>query len=330
MGLFSSNKKTGMFDKNIEPKCAYCENGKPARSKGKILCPRCGIVESDYSCKKFKYSPFLRIPERGQQAAENSAETDFEPENTAAVSESVQPPAESVEEIKETSGEEAQSEEETASENATSVTSESSAEEPSDETQTEAVSSSEEKNTETPFPAYIYADEDELYPESQPEYEKFDESKQKSVISSDEESNTAPVKAEISESESEKSDEVSYEFQDSSEYISKTVWFNEKKIPENKDIETEPQQGSFSNINNKPSDNSENIAKLESVQKPSVSSINNYTKPIEINLPNISEDAVSSIENKPQKRNAEEYLKTISVGNVSEIDNRVNEVLPKV
>lgn len=355
MGLFSRNKKNGMFDKNIEPKCAYCENGKPARSKGKILCPRCGIVESDYSCKKFKYSPFLRIPERGQEAAEESAKNAAEPESMAPVSESAQQSTESVGEIKETSGAEAQSAEEPVSENVPTITPENSVEELSNETQTDDVSAPEEKKTETPFPAYIYADEDKPDPEPEQKSEKQNESKRESVISAEGEGKTASVKADESEFEPEKiadndlnlpkqpessfeyvnsesvsvpggSGEVSYKFPDSPEYISKTVRSDEEKILENKDIKTEIQQGSFSNINNKPSDNSENIAKLESVQKLSVSSIDNYIQPVEINLPKISESAVSSIENKPQKRNAEEYLKTISVGNVSEIENHVGNV----
>ena len=65
MGLFGLFKKsTNYFDKNIEPKCAYCEHGKPAKSEGKILCPRSGIVSEDFSCKKFSYSPFMRKPEK--------------------------------------------------------------------------------------------------------------------------------------------------------------------------------------------------------------------------------------------------------------------------
>lgn len=65
MGLFGLfKKKTNYFDKNISPRCSYCEHGKPAKSEGKILCPRCGIVDEDFSCKKFTYSPFKRIPEK--------------------------------------------------------------------------------------------------------------------------------------------------------------------------------------------------------------------------------------------------------------------------
>lgn len=71
MGLFGLFKKnTNYFDKKIQPKCAYCENGKPAKSEGHILCTRCGIVSEDYSCKKFTYSPFLRVPEKEHPAEE--------------------------------------------------------------------------------------------------------------------------------------------------------------------------------------------------------------------------------------------------------------------
>lgn len=69
MGLFGLFKKnTNYFDKNIEPKCAYCEHGKPARSEGKILCPRSGIVSEDFSCRKFSYSPFMRKPDKEHPA----------------------------------------------------------------------------------------------------------------------------------------------------------------------------------------------------------------------------------------------------------------------
>lgn len=73
MGLFGLFKKSNSyFDKKTEPKCAYCEHGKPAKSEGKILCPRSGIVDENYSCKKFSYSPFLRIPEKEHPPTDNS------------------------------------------------------------------------------------------------------------------------------------------------------------------------------------------------------------------------------------------------------------------
>lgn len=84
MGIFDRFKKNeNLFSKNIEPKCAYCEHGKPARSQGKILCPRCGLVDENYSCKKFTYSPFLRIPERGIPEEKPIAESPKVPEPEA-------------------------------------------------------------------------------------------------------------------------------------------------------------------------------------------------------------------------------------------------------
>lgn len=78
MGLFGLFKKNpDYFNKKITPKCAYCEHGKPAKSEGKILCPRSGIVNENFSCKKFVYSPFMRVPEKNHPETEiNNAQSE--------------------------------------------------------------------------------------------------------------------------------------------------------------------------------------------------------------------------------------------------------------
>lgn len=53
MGLFKKNNNS---DYNAEPRCEYCKFGKQARTAGKILCTKMGIVSVDSGCKKFKYS----------------------------------------------------------------------------------------------------------------------------------------------------------------------------------------------------------------------------------------------------------------------------------
>lgn len=63
MGIFSIFKSGGnYFDKKITPKCEYCQNGKRTNAGDKILCEIKALVDPNYSCNKFVYSPLKRIP----------------------------------------------------------------------------------------------------------------------------------------------------------------------------------------------------------------------------------------------------------------------------
>lgn len=62
MGILSFFKGGNYFDKAIQPKCDYCQFGKRAKDGNKVLCEKKGLVESNYSCGKFTYSPLKRIP----------------------------------------------------------------------------------------------------------------------------------------------------------------------------------------------------------------------------------------------------------------------------
>lgn len=62
MDLFSIFKTAKYFDKHIEPKCDYCRFGKRAKDGNKVLCEKRGLVDANYSCGKFLYSPLKRIP----------------------------------------------------------------------------------------------------------------------------------------------------------------------------------------------------------------------------------------------------------------------------
>lgn len=62
MGLGSLFKGGKYFDKSITPKCDYCQFGKRAKDGNKILCEKKGLVNADYSCGKFSYSPLRRVP----------------------------------------------------------------------------------------------------------------------------------------------------------------------------------------------------------------------------------------------------------------------------
>lgn len=62
MDLFSIIKGGKYFDKHIVPKCDYCRFGKRAKDGNKVLCEKRGLVDANYSCGKFLYSPLKRIP----------------------------------------------------------------------------------------------------------------------------------------------------------------------------------------------------------------------------------------------------------------------------
>lgn len=63
MGLFDIFQRGGKyFDKDIPPHCEYCDFGKRAKDGNKVLCDKRGLVDADFSCAKFVYSPLKRIP----------------------------------------------------------------------------------------------------------------------------------------------------------------------------------------------------------------------------------------------------------------------------
>ncbi len=62
MGLSSLFKGAKYFDKSIKPKCDYCQFGKRSSAGERVLCEKRGIVNADYACGKFAYSPLRRVP----------------------------------------------------------------------------------------------------------------------------------------------------------------------------------------------------------------------------------------------------------------------------
>ena len=50
-----------LFQKSIDPRCAYCAKGSPLE-KDTVLCPKKGVVNAGSSCRSFKYDPFKRVP----------------------------------------------------------------------------------------------------------------------------------------------------------------------------------------------------------------------------------------------------------------------------
>lgn len=63
-----------IIGKDISPKCAYCKNGKPTPDGKSVFCIYCGIPDSEYCCKKYKYDPLKREPQKPAALAEFTAD----------------------------------------------------------------------------------------------------------------------------------------------------------------------------------------------------------------------------------------------------------------
>ena len=50
-----------LFQKRIEPRCAYCARGTQLDEKS-MLCPKRGVVPLSGSCRAFRYDPLRRVP----------------------------------------------------------------------------------------------------------------------------------------------------------------------------------------------------------------------------------------------------------------------------
>lgn len=63
MGILDMFQKGGKyFGKDVPPHCEYCDFGKRAKDGNKVLCDKRGLVDADFHCGKFTYSPLKRIP----------------------------------------------------------------------------------------------------------------------------------------------------------------------------------------------------------------------------------------------------------------------------
>ena len=50
-----------LFQKKIEPRCAYCQRGTELDEE-KILCAKRGVVDRAGHCRAFRYDPLKRVP----------------------------------------------------------------------------------------------------------------------------------------------------------------------------------------------------------------------------------------------------------------------------
>jgi hypothetical protein len=48
-------RKKNYFGNEISPSCSYCAFGNRSREGNKVLCEKQGLVDADYSCKKWVY-----------------------------------------------------------------------------------------------------------------------------------------------------------------------------------------------------------------------------------------------------------------------------------
>lgn len=62
------------FNKKLAPSCSYCVYGNPTAYGEEILCLKRGITERRDSCRKFKYDPLKREPQRAKIADGYKAE----------------------------------------------------------------------------------------------------------------------------------------------------------------------------------------------------------------------------------------------------------------
>ena len=52
-----------LFEKDIEPRCAYCKRGSPL-GEDQVMCLKRGIMSAAGSCRSFRYDPLKRVPPR--------------------------------------------------------------------------------------------------------------------------------------------------------------------------------------------------------------------------------------------------------------------------
>lgn len=56
-----------LFQKDIEPRCAYCKKGAPL-GEHRVMCLKKGIVSAAGSCRGFRYDPLKRVPPKPARA----------------------------------------------------------------------------------------------------------------------------------------------------------------------------------------------------------------------------------------------------------------------
>jgi hypothetical protein len=52
-----------LFRKDMEPRCAYCEQGSQINER-EVICVKKGVMPMEGHCRSFRYDPLKRTPPR--------------------------------------------------------------------------------------------------------------------------------------------------------------------------------------------------------------------------------------------------------------------------
>ena len=65
-----------LFRKKIDRYCTYCQfSGKVDEES--VICQFCGIVPCTHHCRRFRYDPLKRVPERPRPLPEEDGQKDY-------------------------------------------------------------------------------------------------------------------------------------------------------------------------------------------------------------------------------------------------------------
>jgi hypothetical protein len=53
-----------VFNKNLEKRCGYCLFGRKSEFSNEVMCLKRGITDVNDCCRRFKYDPLKREPQR--------------------------------------------------------------------------------------------------------------------------------------------------------------------------------------------------------------------------------------------------------------------------
>ena len=57
-----------LFQKSIEPRCAYCARGRDLNPE-QVICSKRGVMSIKSHCESFRYDPLKRVPPRPAKLA---------------------------------------------------------------------------------------------------------------------------------------------------------------------------------------------------------------------------------------------------------------------
>lgn len=66
--------KQSILNKKIKPSCSYCIHGQKSCDNSSILCVKKGIMQPDAHCRRFRYDPLGRVPQKKAQLPTYTAE----------------------------------------------------------------------------------------------------------------------------------------------------------------------------------------------------------------------------------------------------------------